>query len=150
MHRKLGLFLSVPVAGLFGREIPRKCTSKTNGRTYQHGNVRTCIESSGCSCRSAWTTSKWLGRADPRTHVENSAKEIDVEEPTPLIDPEYLGCTQREKQRWITEQFEPKLSCSEHGQLLVDLNENVLQTEAIRQDTSLLELRHKRPRRNMC
>ena len=83
----------------FGREIPRKCTSKTNGRTYQHGNVCTCIESSGCSCRSPWTTSKWLGRADPRTHVENSAKEIDVEEPTPLIDPVCLGCTQRERNK---------------------------------------------------
>ena len=51
----------------------------------------TCTESSGCSYRSTWTTSNWLGRADPQTHVENSAKELDVEEPTPLIDPVYLG-----------------------------------------------------------
>ena len=51
----------------------------------------TCIEISGCSFRSTWTTSNCLGRADPQTHVENSAKELDVEEPTPLIDPLYLG-----------------------------------------------------------
>ena len=51
----------------------------------------TCIESSGCSYRSTWTTSNWLGRADPQTHVENSAKELDVEEPTPWTDKVYLG-----------------------------------------------------------
>ena len=76
--------------------------SKTNGRTYQHGNVCTCIESLGCSFRSTWTTSKLLGRADPRTHVENAANEIDVEDPTPLMDPVYLGCTQRERERETT------------------------------------------------
>ena len=60
------------------------------------GKSCTCIESPGCSYRSTWTTSNWLGRADTQTHVENSAKEIDVEEPTPWTDPVYLGCTQRE------------------------------------------------------
>ena len=65
----------------------------------------TCIESSGCSYRSSWTTSKWLGRADPQTHVENSAKELDVEETHAIDRASVFG---------IFEQFEQKLSCSEH------------------------------------
>ena len=42
----------------------------------------------------------------------------------------------------IIEHFEQKLSCSEHYQLQADLKDILLQTKAIRQDTSLLELRH--------
>ena len=124
MTKKVGTILWFRLEGIctvtqwqafFGRENPRRCSSKTNGRTCQHWEcLYVAYNARLVLVGLHWTTSKWLGRADPRTHVENAAKEIDVEHPTPLIDPVYLGCTQREKQRWIIEQFEPKLDCSEH------------------------------------
>ena len=81
-----------------GTDRSRKFSWRLDGQKYRIRNVYLVIENKDYSYRYTWMTLKWLERS--RTWIpcgrNKLMKNVDLDEPTSLLDHVYLGCTQRE------------------------------------------------------